>query len=101
MVLSSGHVLEESLSYPCLLTVRHRISRGEPVFLDSIFHLCRRTLANAEFKRDLALMRACWKDPQKGAGIKLVIDGRDISAREILDWWINGRYFHIDLTYRD
>ena len=83
-----------------LLTFRQFISEGEPIFIGRIYNLCARCLTDDELKRDAADARQYWHLAQRHNGMKLIVNGREYTASEVCDWFINGQYFHNDPEHR-
>ncbi len=79
-----------------LITFRQFISAQEPVFLYSIYKLCQLHLISDELKGCLIKSREAWKKVQRNTGIKLTINGLELTPEYVTDLWINGYYFHND-----
>ena len=77
-----------------LITFRQFISVKEPVFLYIIYQLCQLHLISDELKGCLIKSREAWKKAQKNTGIKLTINGLELTPEYVTDLWINGYYFH-------
>ena len=79
-----------------LLTFRQFVSNDEPIFLSSIYNLCRQCLTSGELKGYLVQSRDAWKRALRGRGFKIVFDEGRVTPEEVADLWINGWYFHSD-----
>jgi hypothetical protein len=42
-----------------------------------------------------------WKQMHKACGVKLTLNGRDITPEYVADLWVNGYYFHSDPDKRN
>lgn len=80
-----------------LLLFRKFISPDEPVFVRSIHGLCHKHFTTDEMKRHIMDCQEGWKRRVQKSGIRLKIDGKDLTPEHIADLWINGHYFHDDV----
>jgi len=83
-----------------LMTFRRFVS-NEDVSLNHIINICQKRLTNVEQKQQLPTVRQLWSETRQHSGLKLVMNGKEVSAEKISDMWLNGRYFHDDLDYRE
>ena len=83
-----------------LLTFRRFVS-NEDVSFNHILNICQKRFTNVEQKQQLPIIRQLWLETRQHSGLKLVIDGKEVSAEEISDMWLNGLYFHDDLDPRE
>lgn len=79
-----------------LITFRQFISDDEPVYLNRIYNLCQQFLTGDDLKGYLVQARAAWKETQKRSGLRVVLNGRELTPEFVTDLWINGYYFHND-----
>ncbi|SRR6266567_348290 len=79
-----------------LLTFRLFISEQEPVFLNRIFSICHKCLNDDEIRNNLKEARKSWMKIQQHSGFHIIINGKEHTAAEVCDMWINGKYFHND-----
>ncbi|HDZ01485.1 MAG TPA: hypothetical protein ENH52_08490 [Nitrospirae bacterium] len=80
-----------------LLTFRKFVSEKEPIYLYRIYNICQQYLTNEKDKEYLVKSRNIWKDTLKSSGLKLILNGREMSPEVVTDLWINGYYFHDDI----
>lgn len=83
-----------------LMTFRRFVS-NEDVSLNHILNICQKRLTNVEKKQQLSTVRQLWSETRQHSRLKLVMNGKEVSAEEISDMWLNGRYFHDDLDHRE
>ena len=83
---------EDLRSY--LLTLRQFISPDEPVFMNKVYNLAQQHLTSDELRNNLREAREHWKFVQKGSGITITFDERQMTPEHVTDLWINGWYFH-------
>jgi hypothetical protein len=79
-----------------LLTLRQFISNDEPIYLFKVYNLCHQHITSDELKGYLIEARQAWSQQLKQGGIRLIVNGQEISPEYITNLWINGYYFHND-----
>lgn len=83
-----------------LMTFRRFVS-NEDVSLNHILNICQKRLTTDELKKQIPTVRQMWSETRQHSGLKLIMDGKEVSAEEISDMWLNGQYFHDDLAHRE
>lgn len=83
-----------------LMTFRRFVS-NEDVSLNHILNICQKRLTNGERKQQLPTVRQLWSVARQHSGLKLLMNGKEVSAEEVSDMWLNGRYFHDDPGHRE
>ena len=84
-----------------LVTFRQFISEKELVYLRRIYRLCHQHIRGDELREHLRHDREMWKQMHKACGVKLTLNGRDITPEYVADLWVNGYYFHSDPDKRN
>lgn len=79
-----------------LLTFRQFISKSEPIELGKIANLLFRRLTGDEPRTHLANARARYHKELRMGAMAFVLNDERMTPEEVLDLWINGRYFHND-----
>lgn len=83
-----------------LLALRRFVAQGEPVHLDRLYNVCETAITSDRLRAFLRDARDAWKRAQRANGLKLVVNGKEISPCDVADMWINGHYFHSDPAKR-
>jgi hypothetical protein len=79
-----------------LLGLRKFVSQSEPLHVNAIHNLLWKSIESESARDRLAEERRKWIQASRVGMIELVVDGQRIAPSDILDWWINGVYFHQD-----
>jgi hypothetical protein len=79
-----------------LTVFRQFVMKSEPVFVNYIVNVLMRELAGGIWRQHLDEARNHWTRSFKDGSRKLIINERHLSPETVLDWWINGQYFHSD-----
>jgi hypothetical protein len=79
-----------------LTKLRPFLSVKEPVHLQSIYEIASRLVRHEDAKSYILKSRRQWKEERKRPLIRFIFDRRQIKNEDIVDWWINGIYFHHD-----
>jgi hypothetical protein len=90
------HAPDEDDLRSFLLTFRQFTLQNEPVHAPSIHNNLWRRLTGDGVREQLAAARQRYGDAMKTGGLALVLNEHPFSPTEVLDLWINGRYFHND-----
>ena len=80
-----------------LTIYRQFISKGEPIFINTIFNIGSLHITDEEIRRDLVNRRKELKDFQKCTGLRIISKskGKEIPPMETCKLWII-KYFHTD-----
>jgi hypothetical protein len=79
-----------------LMGFRKFVSQGEPTHLDRIYNICRQSIRSDQLQEGLVQSRAAWRAAQRGGGIKIVFNERNLTPTLVMDLLVNGYYFHND-----
>lgn len=79
-----------------LVDFRKFVLRKEATNLDRIYNLCETAVTSDDLRQRLRRSREVWKDAQRGSGIRIVFNERDLTPTHVMDLWLNGYYFHND-----
>ncbi len=86
----------EDLLRSFLLDFRKFISKEEPVYIGYIHGLCHKCFTSDELKDSIRRCQEGWMQTLQNNGVKLVVNGKEITPELLGDLWINGHYFHHD-----
>ena len=81
-----------------LLALRPFVSKRARVYLEGTYEVCDQHISSTDLKAKLRNARGQWTIAQKGAGIRVSINGRDLDPAHVANLWINGWYFHDDVA---
>jgi len=87
---------EEETLKSFLLSFRPFISKGEPVFVNSVYSACWPELRSNDLKHRMVRGREHWTKSAKNGPFRLVVNNEHLSPEHLTDLWINGQYFHND-----
>jgi len=69
------------------------VSDADTVFVPKVFNVCFQCLTSDTLKRHLIESRQHWKQAMKLAGIRLIVNGREIEPERVMDLYIK-HIFH-------
>jgi len=87
----------EDLLRSYLMSFRKFVSQGEPLYVGTIHNLCQKHFTSDELKGHIRNCQQGWKRALEHNGVRLVLEGKEISPEYLADLWINGHYFHEDI----
>ncbi len=77
-----------------LVDLRPFLMQKEPILVGKIFNMCERRLTSNEIRTHLRTAREDWRQAQKGAGVTIEIDGRELNPERVVDLMLNAKFFH-------
>lgn len=93
--LSVSHSnLDEEDFRSFLLTFRRFVSANDPVYVCWIRNAVRQRLRSDVLTQRLDACFDAWRKPS--GTMVLIVDGQQVEPTVVLDYWINGHYFHVD-----
>lgn len=87
---------DEALFRSFLLTFRMFVSNDEPIFVNRVHNEIWRIIRSDELKDLMADASRKWKQACKVGVLQVVTDDGPIEPAQLMDFWINGWYFHND-----
>lgn len=79
-----------------LLGLRKFISSDDPLFVNKIHNILWQHIQADRARELLADRRKIWNQASKSGKVALVVNEQKIAPADLLDWWVNGVYFHND-----
>jgi hypothetical protein len=83
-----------------LVTFRSFVSNDEPVHVNGVYNVLWREMQGDRAREELAKARSMWKAACQSGALALNVDGKQVKPEDILDFWVNGIYFHSDKRKR-
>lgn len=83
-----------------LVTFRHFILKGSPVFLNRLYKLLIDNVSDKEVKDMLLRNRPHWHEIHRMNSMVLIISNPKMKPEEIVDLFMSGDIFHLDLDKR-
>lgn len=80
--------------------LRPLLAQRERISLHRVHNLCWARLLSDARRREVADVRASWKQALKQGHLKLVLDDKTWTPEFVMDTWINGYYAHTDREKR-
>ncbi len=84
-----------------LVTFRLFILKGEPVFLNRLYNLLIDNVSDKEVKDMLLRNRPRWHEIHRMGSIVLYLQNEEMKPEKIVDLFMSGDIFHIDLEKRE
>jgi len=82
-----------------LVCFRHLVANREPATLDQVANILLHKLEPEEpLGQFVSEARDVWRGASKQGPIQVIIDDAEYGPEEVLDLYLNGQYFHSDLT---
>jgi hypothetical protein len=79
-----------------LSKLRPFLSSDEPIFLYSIYNIAEKLVLHDKAREYIIKSRNEWKEQRKNPFVRFIFDKKRINNENIVDWWMNGFYFHHD-----
>jgi hypothetical protein len=79
-----------------LLTFRQFTSDSEPIYVNRIYRILESEINSDVIQNRLRAGRRQWHQQNRNGSLKVVINDRTFPPVDLLDFWINGYYFHND-----
>ncbi len=92
---------DEELLRSFLLAFRQFFLKSEPVYINRIYKLSMEHLRSDFLRERLQQSREAWKDAMRGGGLRLELNGDQVTPERAMHLWINGYYFHNDAEKRE
>jgi hypothetical protein len=84
-----------------LLQLRRFMADDEHIFVHGIRSLARRLLPPSSLRDRLDDAHAEWKRQMKNAGVSMKLNDEEVHPAYAWDLYVNGQYFHVDVTKRE
>lgn len=72
------------------------INNNEPVFLSRIYNICIEHVKDSKVKQILEKNRKYWHRMHRQGAMGLSYQGKNVTPKDAVDLFINGKYLHID-----
>jgi hypothetical protein len=79
-----------------LLDFRKFVSKKEALYVDRVHNELYRAVDDPGLRAELDRAKQLWRSARRRGAIHLVVDDDQFAPEQLLDLWINGRYFHDD-----